>query len=109
MSATEILCLASNECTLQRLPGSQCSWTNRPIQCCGLTAVYHTASNVLALGSQIEALFLEAKELVGHVVELADTGLGFECSRLQLLCSHSLECEKEQRHSLSAQDHAASL
>lgn len=56
----------------------QCSWTNRPIQCCDLNAVYHTASNVLSLGSQLEALFLEAKELVGHTVELADTGLGFE-------------------------------
>lgn len=56
----------------------QCSCTNRPIQWCGLNAVYHTAFNVLALGSQLEALFLEAKELVEHVVELADTGLDVE-------------------------------
>lgn len=56
----------------------QCSWTNRPIQCCGLNAVYHTASNALLLGSQLEALFSEAKELGGHAVELADTGLCFE-------------------------------
>lgn len=58
VSTTEIPCLASNEYTLQRLPGSPTVQLDyRSVQCYDLNAVHYIVSSVLALGAQVEAPF----------------------------------------------------